>query len=94
MTGDEVKQIRIALGRELGRNVSCRDLGLALRLSVKTAADTVRGWEDGSKDVTGPASVALRFMAEAARGAHPVTMRLLFEQCFNSPAPADEPAQQ
>lgn len=64
MTAADVKSIREALGRTLGRHISCRDLGMALGLAPANAADTVRSWEDGSRDVTGPAAVALAFMRE------------------------------
>lgn len=63
MTGADVNAIRMALGRVIGRRVSCRDLGLALGLAPANAADTVRRWErDGP---TGPAAVALGFMRQA-----------------------------
>lgn len=74
MTGADVKSIREALGRALGHRVSCRDLGLALGLAPANAKDTVRSWEDGSRDVSGPAAVALSFMRDGAdapdAGAH------------------------
>jgi hypothetical protein len=65
MTGADVKRIREALGRLLGRHVTCRDLGVALGLAPANAGDTVRSWEDGSRDVSGPAGVALCFISLA-----------------------------
>ncbi len=65
MTADDVKAIREALGRTLGRRISQNDLGLALGLAPANAADTVRSWEDGKRDVSGPATLALQFMREA-----------------------------
>lgn len=53
MTGADVKAIREALGRLLGRRVSCRDLGLALGLAPANAADTVRRWESDGPDRAG-----------------------------------------
>lgn len=70
MTPADVKTIREALGRALGRRVSCRDLGLALGLAPANAGDTVRSWEDGSRDVSGPAAVALDFMRDGTDVCH------------------------
>lgn len=66
MTPADVRKIREDLGRALGRRISQRDLGLALGLTYNSAHDTVRSWEDGSRDVSGPASVALEFMSHAS----------------------------
>ena len=53
MTGSDVKEIREKLGDALGRRLSQRDLGLALRLSEGNAARAIRDWEEGSGP-TGP----------------------------------------
>jgi DNA-binding transcriptional regulator YiaG len=65
MTGAEVKAIREALGEALGQRLSQQDLGLMLGLAPKNAGDTVRKWEDSVP--TGPAAVALLFMAQGTR---------------------------
>lgn len=80
MTGTDVKAIREALGRTLGRRLSCRDLGLALGLAPANAGDTVRKWE--REGPTGPAAVALNFMREAtdiSSGAHGVAFEEVIE---------------
>jgi hypothetical protein len=84
MTGHEVKTIREALGDALGRNVSQRDLGLALGLAPANAKDTVRSWEDGSRDVTGPAATALKFFALSIDESGPpdVAIEAGSKQCF------------
>ena len=83
MTGDDVRQIREAIGRLLGRKVSQQDLGLALGLAPANAATTVRRWEES--EPTGPAAVALAFMREATDlskadygGGFEWTVRVLF----------------
>lgn len=63
MTGDDVKQIREALGAVVGRRLSQRDLGIAMGLAPANADRLVRQWEEG--EPSGPAAVALRFMREA-----------------------------
>jgi hypothetical protein len=73
MTGAEVKAIRDALGRLLGRHLSQQDLGVALGLAPDSAGRTVRSWEKAGP--SGPAAVALAFMREAtdigtAHGGH------------------------
>lgn len=66
MTGDQVKQIREALGIALQRRISQADLARMLQLAPASGKDTVRSWEDGKKDVGGPASVALQLLGYGA----------------------------
>ncbi len=82
MTGPDLRILRVRIGLMLGRHVSQRDLGLALRLAPNNAKDTVRSWEDGSRDITGPASVACNLMGDCiSHGGAPMEfVRNLFNQ--------------
>lgn len=64
MDADEVKAARYALGMTLG------ELAEALCLSGPNGKDTVRFWESGKREISGPASVAIRLMLEQ-RGLKP-----------------------
>ena len=56
MNANEIKEARRKLG------LTQRELGLALRLKPSSADRTVRRWEDGEIEVSGPASVAIEAM--------------------------------
>jgi hypothetical protein len=96
MTGADVKAIREALGRAIGRRISCRDLGCALGLAPTNAADTIRKWE--AEGPTGPAAVALMFMSGATDiGApfnpqHQIIIREIVRGLFRQLAPGASPA--
>lgn len=60
MTGDEARRIRRAL------KLTQPQLAGILGLSEANGDRTVRAWEDGQKEVTGPASVALDYLAQGA----------------------------
>lgn len=55
MTGEEFKAIRNAAG------LSVNGLADALRISDER---TVRRWEDGTKDVSGPASILMELLRD------------------------------
>jgi len=57
MTPAQIKSIRKAL------KLSQNDLADRLRLSPQTGGRTVRAWESGKTAITGPATVALEFIA-------------------------------
>jgi len=59
MTPTQIKLIRKAL------KLSQNDLADRLRLSPQTGGRTVRAWEAGKYPITGPASLALEFIAQA-----------------------------
>ena len=56
MTSEEVKSARTQLG------LSQQQLADALELSPDHGRRAVGRWEDGSKPVSGPAAVAIRYM--------------------------------
>ena len=56
MTGAEVKAARVQL------KLSQQQLADALELSPDHGRRAVGRWEDGSKPVSGPAAVAIRYM--------------------------------
>lgn len=66
MNGDQVKAIREALGVALGRRISQADLAHLLKLAPANGKDVVRSWEDGKKEVSGPAAVALQLLGYGA----------------------------
>ena len=61
MTPFEIKEARRKLG------LTQRELGLVLRLKPSSADRTVRRWEDGQIEVSGPASVAIEAMLAGYR---------------------------
>lgn len=58
----EVKAIRQALG------LSQNDLGRSLGLRGENVDRTIRNWETGARPITGPARIALAFMARDVLG--------------------------
>lgn len=66
VTSEDCKAIREGLGNALGQRLSQRDLGMMLGLALRNAGDTVRSWEDRSKEISGPAQLALRLLGAAA----------------------------
>lgn len=68
MKGDEVKKIRYALSEAVGRRMSQHDLAAVLGLTGSTGPDTLRSWEDGSRDVSGPGALALRYLSQGLPG--------------------------
>lgn len=71
LTGDDVKRCREHFSKLLGWRVSQHDLGVALKLAPASAKDTIRQFEDGSRVVTGPASVALELLYRMTTDALP-----------------------
>lgn len=58
MTPDEVKAARLELG------MTQAELASALELAGANGKDTVRSWESGKREISGPSRVALRLMLE------------------------------
>jgi DNA-binding transcriptional regulator YiaG len=82
MTGHEVHAIRTAIANALVRNVSQRDLGIALGLAPENADRTIRKWED--EGPSGPGAVALRLM-QIALSDDPVAGDGFVRDLFSSP---------
>jgi len=64
MAGLDLALLRRALSAAAGRPISQADLGRALGLAEANADRTVRRWEEG--EPSGPASVALAYLAQGA----------------------------
>jgi hypothetical protein len=62
MNGEKAKDIRHDLGRMIGKRITLRDMGLAMRLSESNAADRYRQWEQ--EQPTGPGSLALDYLSQ------------------------------
>lgn len=64
MTRAQLIAARAKLGKMAGldRPLSRSELGRALRLKGDKPGQSVRKWEDGSGEITGPASVAIELM--------------------------------
>lgn len=60
MTPDEVKRARIAL------RLTQPQLAELLGLQPGNGDRTIRGWEDGTRPITGPAALALTYAAQGA----------------------------
>lgn len=56
MTPEALKSARIRLG------MTQAQLAKALRLAPRSGADTVRKWENGSRSITGPVSLAVEYL--------------------------------
>jgi DNA-binding transcriptional regulator YiaG len=70
LTPDEIRLARESLGLS--------QQGLADALSMGTdGARRVRAWEKGDREITGPASVAIRLMVERAEGKTLATVKPL-----------------
>lgn len=68
MTPTEVYAARATLGqlRNLNRPMSCNELAQELRLKGN-GGDTIRKWERGSPNISGPASLALEALLSGWR---------------------------
>lgn len=64
MTGDDIRSARATLGAMwgLGRPLHYSELAAALKLRGRDPGATVRDYERGHSDVSGPVSVAIEAM--------------------------------
>lgn len=56
MTPEQIKNIRKSLG------LTQSELAEKLRLEPKSGRNTVRAWEMGKRQITGPSSLALEYL--------------------------------
>ena len=68
MTGPELQEARGRLGMiwNLGRPVSMTELGRALRLTGRDPGASIRDYERGTTQISGPLSVAIDMMLNGA----------------------------
>lgn len=67
MTGNEMKQARVDLGRRwFGRPLHQAELGRALRLAAADPGQSIRKYEDGKTPISGPIEVAVTMMLGGA----------------------------
>ena len=68
MTGPELHEARGRLGMiwNLGRPVSMAELGRALRLTGRDPGASIRDYERGTTQISGPLSVAIDMMLNGA----------------------------
>lgn len=61
MTGDQLRQARLTLGRMWGkgRPLHQSELGRALRLGAADPGESIRDYERGKTRISGPVSVAV-----------------------------------
>jgi hypothetical protein len=61
MTPADIRDARATLGQMwgYGRPLKASELGRALRLKAREPGETIRDWERGHSEITGPASVAI-----------------------------------
>jgi len=80
VTGNEVREARGKLGDlwNLGRPLRMSELGRALRLSRRDVGATVRDWERGHTDISGPVSVAIEMMLAGAIPPDPFEIIILY----------------
>ncbi|MEI6439040.1 MAG: hypothetical protein WCO83_02435 [Alphaproteobacteria bacterium] len=64
MTAEELRDARTTLGKMWGfkRDISCTELGRALRLGGRDPGESIRDYERGKTRISGPVSVAVEMM--------------------------------
>ncbi len=64
MNPEDLTKARAILGKMWGfkRDVSCAELGRALRLKGKNPGESIRDYERGTTKISGPVSVAVDMM--------------------------------
>lgn len=75
MTGDDIKNARRLLGDMwgVGRPLTLAELARALRLRGGKPGEAVRKWENGSTEISGPASACIDMMLKGAMPADDLT---------------------
>ena len=75
MTGDDIKNARRLLGNMwgVGRPLTLAELARALRLRGGKPGEAVRKWENGSTEISGPASACIDMMLKGAMPADDLT---------------------
>ena len=71
MTGEDMKEARLRLGKMwgLGRPVSMNEMGLLLRLSGDRPSNSIRDYERGKSQISGPITLVIEMLLAGAK--HP-----------------------